>query len=186
MNIREVVEMMNQSKHKALKVEQKQEVLKKALEVKNYLSIKDKKQLVHDIANECLYYEDGVFKFNDIEKYICFTMRTIAAYTNIELSDDIENDYDMLCESKLLEVIVSTFKTEYEEVNILLQMRCDYILSDNNIEAQVGKFLTLLSDKLDAIGDVLVNKMNDFSLDKLNISQADLAKVLEFVNKYQK
>lgn len=182
MKINELISMANQDKNKLMKMEQKQNWLKKVLDVKNYLGIKDKRRLVQDIVNECLYYEGGIFKFDDIEKYVCFIMKTIAAYTNIELSEDMENDYDMLCEAKLLDVIVSTFKGEYDEVNVLLQMRCDYILSDNNIEAQVGKFLTNLSDKL----DMLVDKMEGFNLDKLPINKEDLGKVLEFANMHQK
>lgn len=186
MKINEFIEAMNQSKIKILKTEQKQEYIKNILEVKSYLSIKDKKQLVRDIVNECILYEDGMFKFDDIDKYVCFTMKTIAAYMNLELSDDIEDDYDILCESMLLDCIIDTFKKEYDEVNILLQMRCEYILSGNNIEAQIGKFLTDILSKLDMLGDVLVDKIGNFNLDQLPINKEDLGKVLEFVNKYQK
>lgn len=186
MKINELAMLMNQDKNKLMKVEQKQELLKKILEVKSYLSIKDKKELVQDIVDECILYEDGVFKFDDIEKYICFTMKVIATYTNLELSDDIEDDYDMLCETKLLDFVINAFKQEYDEVNILLQMKCDYILSNNNIEAQVGKFLTAISDKLDLLSDVLVDKMGNINLNQLPINKEDLGKILEFVDKYQK
>ena len=68
MKINEFIEVMNSAKNKSLKTEQKQELTKKTLEVKNYLSIKDKKQLVQDIVDECVLYEGGVFKFDEIEK----------------------------------------------------------------------------------------------------------------------
>ncbi len=127
MKINEFIEVMSQSKNKALKAEQKQELAKKTLETKSYISIKDKKKLIGDIINECILYEDGVFKFDEITKYVYFTMMTIATYTNIELSNDIEDDFDMLCASNLLSVVVSTFAEEYDSVNLLLQMKCDQI-----------------------------------------------------------
>ena len=169
MKINEFIESMNQNKSKLLKSEQVQSFIKKELNVKEYLSIKDKKQLVDSIVNECILYEDGVFKFNDIDKYICFTMRTIAAYTNIELSDDIEDDYDALCESKLLNAVIESFNGEYENVKVLLQMKCDYILSGNTIEAQLGRFFDSVLEKVDDVAGALSN--------------FDMGKLIEMFNK---
>ena len=181
MKIKEFIEYMNQSKNKALKVEQKQECARKILDVKNYLPIKDKKQLVQNIVNECILYEDGVFKFDDIDKYVCFTMKTIAAYTNLELSDDIEDDYDMLCESGLLSLVVNTFNEEYDSVNLLLQMKCDYILSGNTMEAQLGKFFESASDKLDVLVQALALKVNNIENLMSNITSDDISKLFSFV-----
>lgn len=183
MKIMEFIEVMNQSKNKALKVEQRQELAKKILETKEYLSIKDKKQLVQDIVDECILYSDGVFKFDNIDKYICFTMKTIAAYTILEQSEDIEDDYDALCESGLLSMVIGTFAEEYDSVNLLLQMKCDYILSGNTMEAQFGKFLEGVSDKLDVLVDVLSSKVGDLDIGKLigDVNPEDVSKLLSFV-----
>lgn len=163
MKINAFIENMNQNKSKLLKSEQVQSFIKKELNVKEYLSIKDKKQLVNSIVNECILYEDGVFKFDEIDKYICFTMRIIAAYTNLELSDDIENDYDALCESKLLNAVIESFNGEYENIKVLLQMKCDYILSGNTIEAQLGRFFDSVLEKVDGVAGALSN----FDVNKL-------------------
>jgi hypothetical protein len=168
---KELITLMSDSKNKMLKIDQLQAVLKKKLDVKVYMSIKSKKDLVNAIVNECVLYEDGVFKFSDIDKYICFTMRTIEAYTNIELSEDLENDYDLLCESKLLDSIINTFKKEYDDVSILLQMKCDYVLSRNTIEAQLGRFLDGISEKLDVFIAALSNKINDFDINNLQVNK---------------
>ena len=182
MKIKELVETMNNPKNKMLNADQLQSVLAKELETKKYLSIKDKKQLVEDIVNECILYDNGVFKFDDIEKYIYFTMKTIDSYTNIELSEDVEEDYDVLCESGLLDLVINTFKKEYDDVSILLQMKCEYILSCNNVESQVGKFLNNILDKIDMFSGVLSNTVENFDISKLPIAKEDIAKVLEFVN----
>ena len=154
MKINEFIDKMTQNKSKLLKAEQIQAFIKKELNIKEYLSIKDKKRLIDNIVNECILYEDGVFKFDDIDKYICFTMRTIAAYTDLELSDDIEGDYDALCESKLLNAVIETFTGEYENIKVLLQMKCDYI-----------------------------NKIDNFDLGQIPIEQNDLQKLLSLIDK---
>lgn len=182
MKVQELVEIVSNPKNKILKADQLQQLVSKMLEVKNYLSIKQKKDLINDIVNDCILFEDGVFKFDDIDKYICFTMKTIAAYTNLELSDDIEEDYDMLSESKLLDIIISTFKKEYDDVNVLLQMKCEYILSGNNVEAQVGKFLNNLLEKVDEFVNIMNDKFANFDISKLPINKDELVKLLDFVN----
>jgi hypothetical protein len=183
MTTKELITLMSDSKNKMLKVEQLEVVLKKKLEVKEYISIKSKKALVDDIVNECILYEDGIFKFNDIEKYICFTMRVIEAYTNLELSNDLEEEYDLLCESKLLESIINTFKKEYDDVNILLQMKCDYVLTSNTLAAQAGRFFDGVLEKIDVLVDALANKVDGFDFKNLHISGEDLGKLMQFINK---
>ena len=186
MKVNELTEVMNKNRNKLLKDEQVQAFLKKELNIKDYISIKQKKELIESIVNECVLYEDGVFKFDDIDKYICFTMKTIATYTDIELSDDIENDYDLLCEAKLLNPIIGTFNGEYENVKVLLQMKCDYILSGNAIEAQFGRFLDGVLENLDSVIDVLSDKVGNFDMSKLPIDMNDLGKLMEFVNSQKK
>lgn len=88
MKINELVEFISNSKNKLLKQTQLEEVIAKHIETKKYLPIKQKKELIESIVNECVLYEDGVYKFDDIDKYICFTMRVIEAYTNLELSNN--------------------------------------------------------------------------------------------------
>ena len=73
MKVQELVEFVGTSKNKMLRADQLQSLLQKHLEVKQYISIKEKKQLVDSIVNACILYEDGVFKFDDIEKYIVFS-----------------------------------------------------------------------------------------------------------------
>lgn len=182
MTTREIITLMSDSKNKMLKTEQLQALLKKKLEVKEYISIKAKKNLVDDIVNECILYEDGIFKFNDIDKYICFTMRTIAAYTNLELSEDLDEEYDLLCESKLLDSIISIFKKEYDDVNILLQMKCDYVLNNNTLEAQVGRFFDGILEKVDALVGAFANKVDNFDLNNLPINSEDLGKLMQLLN----
>ena len=109
-------------------------------------------------------------------------MRVIEAYTNIELSEYIEDDYDMLCESMLLNTVINTFAGEYENIKLLLQMKCDYILNQNNIEVQVSKFLTSISDEVDKIANVVSDKIQNFDINKLPFKLGDINKLLQFLN----
>ena len=186
MKINELITWANQDKTKLLKNEQQQNALKKQLNVKDYISIKQKKELVDNIVDECIFYEAGVFKFDNIDKYVCFTMRAIEAYTNIELSDDLENDYDMLCENNLLNLVIDAFRGEYENVKVLLQMKCDYILSGNTIEAQLGRFLNDVSHKIDDVIGTFSNAVGNFDLNKLPISMNDISKLMNLINVQQK
>ena len=183
MKINELVEFISNSKNKLLKQTQLEEVIAKHIETKKYLPIKQKKELIESIVNECVLYEDGVYKFDDIDKYICFTMRVIEAYTNLELSNDLEEDYDMLCEANLLDLIINTFKKEYDEVNILLQMKCEYILTSNSLESQIGRFLDGILEKIDVLANALSNKVDNFDMSNLPISGEDITKLLDFLNK---
>ena len=178
MRTMEFVEFVGNSKNKMLKGVQLSEVVAKVLEVKKYLGIKEKKALVEAIVDECILYEDGIFKFDDIDKYLCFTMRTIEAYTNLELAADYEEDYDLLCQSGLLEMVVDTFKKEYDDVSILLQMKCDYVMSDNALSVQIGRFLKDLNGKLDAVSEVLVNKVGEIDTNKLG---SGFGKLFDFI-----
>ena len=182
MKVQELVELATNNKNKLLKTEQLSEVIKKAIAVKGYMGIKQKKELINNIIDDCILYEDGMYKFDDIEKYICFTMKIIEAYTNLELSDDIEEDYDTLCGANILELVLNTFKKEYDDVSILLQMKCEYILSQNTIEAQIGQFLNELLDKTDGLVGVLADKVKDFDISNLPISKDDLKKLMKFIN----
>ena len=47
MTIREFIDFINNPKNKMLKSDQLQQIITKTLDVKSYLSIKDKKNLIH-------------------------------------------------------------------------------------------------------------------------------------------
>lgn len=186
MRVKELVELATSGKNRLLKEEQFLEVIKKAIETKEYIGVKEKKEFIEDIINECILYEDGLYKFDDVDKYICFTMKIIEAYTNIELSDDIEEDYDALCKAKILNTVIETFAGEYENFRLFFQMKCDYILLNNSIEAQFGKFLNDLSEKIGDIANIASDKMKKFDMSKLPISASDINKLIGFLNPQKK
>ena len=97
------------------------------------------------------------------------------------LSNDIEDDYDELSKTGLLEAITSTFAEEYKTVLTLLQMQCDYILMDNSISSKVGVFLTSVSSIINKLANSLSNSVDNFDISKLNIDKKDIEKITEFL-----
>ena len=184
MKINEFVQKVSENKAKLYNKADKNALsnfIKQTLEVKDYISIKEKKQLVEDIVSETVMYENGLLKFNGIDQYITYVMKCIEAYTNLELSDDIEDDYDELSKTGLLEPITSVFAEEYKAVLTLLQMQCDYILMDNSISSKVGVFLTSVSSTIDKLANSLSNSVENFDISKLNIDKKDIEKITEFL-----
>lgn len=170
MEIKNCVEMMNGKGWMPVAVNDQNEKIKKALNVKAYLGIKQKKELVDSIINETIIYDNGLFKFNAIDQLIVYIMKSIEAYTNLELSNNLEEDYDLLCSTGLLNKILRTFESEHQEVLSLLQMQCDYILMDNSVTAK-------LNSTLDNINK-FVNKAAE-SIE--NIKPEDIQKIAELI-----
>ena len=184
MKINEFVQKVSENKTKLYNKADKNALsnfIKQTLEVKDYISIKEKKQLVEDIVSETVMYENGLLKFNGIDQYITYVMKCIEAYTNLELSDDIEDDYDELSKTGLLEPITSVFAEEYKAVLTLLQMQCDYSLMDNSISSKVRVFLTSVSSTIDKLANSLSNSVENFDINKLNIDKKDIEKITEFL-----
>lgn len=175
MKITEYVEKATAKGYMPAAVNQQDDKIKKDLEVKSYLGIKAKRKLIEDIVDETVIYENGLLKFNGVEQYIVYTMRCIEAYTNLELSDDLEEDYDALCSCGLLAKILRTFDDEYQSVLSLLQMQCDYVLMDNSVTSKINVVLNSMTDTLNKIADVVEKKMNE-------INPEDLQKVTELLS----
>ena len=175
MKITEYVEKATAKGYMPAAVNQQDDKIKKDLEVKSYLGIKAKRKLIEDIVDETVIYENGLLKFNGVEQYVVYTMRCIEAYTNLELSDDLEEDYDALCSCGLLAKILRTFDDEYQSVLSLLQMQCDYVLMDNSVTSKINVVLNSMTDTLNKIADVVEKKMNE-------INPEDLQKVTELLS----
>ena len=175
MTIKNFVEKAMSKGYMPATVDQQNEKLKKDLEIKSYLGIKEKRKIVNQIIEDTIIYENGIFKFNGIDQLIYYNMRCIEAYTNLELSDDIEDDYDMLASSGLMNKILAIFEKEYTEILSLLQMECDYILMDNSVAAKVN---TLLDSIIDEVGK-LSNSVGDALK---NIKPEDIQKITELIS----
>ena len=93
--------------------------------------------------------------------------------------------YDALCsyrvgDSTLLDAVVKTFEKEYSRCNDILNMMTADLMAENNIERQVGRFLSNLSEKVDGLGDSLISKLENLDMD---LSQLDIDKLGKLISK---
>ena len=165
MKVREFVEHMNKNVNATMKDKQVLDLVRKTLEVKKYISIKEKKKIIDEVINQCIYYDNGTFRIDNINSYVIFTMSVIDTYTNLEVYD-IEECYDILSEANLLTIIIGSFELEYNEINILFNMKRDEILENNSVEMQIGRFLNEILDKVDGFGDYLIKSMDELDINK--------------------
>lgn len=179
MKINEFIDYMKKNTNRTTREDQVASLINKAIEPKAYLGFREKRDLVDKIVNRTVYYENGIFKFDGIDRYMYFTMYTIEAYTNLELSDDVVADFDALSESKLLPAVICLIQKEFDDVNIFLQMRCEYIMEDNSIEAQVGKLLAVVSEKLDGLENGLLQNLRNINIDELLQYKDEILKYLK-------
>lgn len=162
--------------------------IRKTLEVREYVPFKEKMSVVKLIVLKNINVVEGVKKIDSISQYISFVTAMLTVHTNLEFEDSLE-DYDVLCESGLLNPIIETFKTDYSECDALFKMALADELEDNNINIVFGRFLNSILEKLDnaeesiraIVGNVDINALLNNS-----VSQEDLAKLNSFLDKYNK
>lgn len=161
-------------------VDERVEWIKKELGVKEYLPFAEKRELCKLVLDACCTKENGLVKVDSVTRYIIFTLSIISRYTNLEFSsgEDAEYDsldeYDMLCESHLLDIIIAVIGDEYTACNNMLNMMMDDIMTNNNtVEAVLRHVLGKVSDSLDGLIDTFANKVEEMELD---LSQIDIDK----------
>lgn len=154
--------------------------LKKELEIKEYLPFAEKRELCKTVIDACNTRDGGLIKVDSVSRYIIFTITVISKYTNLEFSsDEYEeydslDEYDMLCQNRLLNPILSVIGEEYETCNNLLNMMMDDVIANNNtVEAVLGHALGKVTDSLDGLIGAFAEKVEEMELD---LSQIDFDK----------
>lgn len=163
------------------------EYIKKVLEVKDYIPFVEKQSVSQIVLESCAHISDGIITIDSVQKYIIFTITVLATYTNLEFNGD-ETDldaYDLLCaytvgDETLLDAIIKTFEKEYSRCNDILNMMTVDLMAENNIEKQVGKFLSGLSKKIENFGDLFINNMSNIPE---SLNQLDIDKLADVISK---
>ena len=172
--------------------EGKIENLKEALEVKQYLPFAEKYELCASVLDACndVDGKTGVVTIDSINRQITFAITVIAAYTNFEFSTD-ENaeissidEYDMLCEYKLLKPIIALFADEYDECEkMLITMQEDLIANNNTLNNIVSNVAKQLLNIVEPLGKTLKDKVDGFNLDLSQDNIDKYAKLFEAIKK---
>ena len=168
--------------------EQKIENLKEVLEVKDYVPFAQKYELCSDVLDMCndIDIKTGLISVDSVNRNVTFITRVISMYTNLEFSPDGNADvnsieeYDALCECKLLKPILSLFEEEYAECEeMLMTMQNDLIANNNTLHNVIGNGMKYLF----GIVDVLKNKIDGLSLDLSQDNIDKYAKLFEALKK---
>ena len=168
-------------------VDERVEWIKKELEVKEYLPFAEKHMVMQTVLGDCARIDNGVVTIDSVDKYLTFTMAMLATYTNLESDEEatLSAEYDTLCSIKvedgtLLDAIIKTFEIEYVRCNDILNMMTADLLAENNIEKQVGRFLSNVSDTINKFGDGIINNVEDV----VGIfNQLDIDKLIKVIQK---
>lgn len=145
--------------------------IKETLEVKEYIPFNTKRKIVDKVVKQNIEIVDGVKKNDPISQYLSFVIAMLMSHTNLEISDNPVDDYDELSRNGLLTQIIETFKTDYNECDVLLKMTLASELEDNNMSFVVSRFL-----------NGILEKLGSFNLNGL-IKEEDMAKINGLLDK---
>lgn len=154
------------------------------LETKAYLPISEKRRIAEAVIEACTNNNNGFIQVDSLDKYIMFTIAVISNYTNLEfgLDGDYLSDYDRLCESGLLDVVIETFNKEYARANDILNMMLADRLQANSTEASLALITNSINNTLDKLITTLANKVEEMDLDLSNLNEDTLNKLLKLMN----
>ncbi|MBQ0090675.1 MAG: hypothetical protein KBT27_15220, partial [Prevotellaceae bacterium] len=108
--------------------------IKETLNIVEYLPIVDKVHLVSRVLEGCTTQDGGGIEVDSFQKYFLFTIAILQEYTNLEFSqqEEVYDEYDALCSSGLLDIILSIIEDDYARTNAVLNMMYGDLLNQNN------------------------------------------------------
>lgn len=179
MKINELIEKMNNGNVN----------LKEILEIRTYIPIAEKKQIIQDVIGESYYVYEGVLMFDSIDKKMNFDVAMIKYHTNLDIDEDVVAAYDAIHGSSygnLYEALIEEFPYDYCECEKLLDSAVEDLYRQFSVEASVGKVADTLSIGIKKVSDTLTKKTQDIDLNEIIGGNADITKILDVLVKYKK
>lgn len=165
------------------------QIIKKILEVEEYMPFSEKKELAQNIIERSIVRENGFVRINEIDKYLIFTTEVIAAFTNLEFSGDLairSQEYDMLVQSGRLSEIIEMLGADYKTILELVKMESDFVSQENSVEYQTAKFFDGLNKAVYGLSNTLSSQVEKFNISNLGISPEQISQLGAFLSKYNK
>ena len=162
------------------------EYIQKTLDIKDYLPFAEKRELCKRVLDGSCKVVGNVVEVDSVSRYLLFTMAMISNYTDLTFESNDEEDpidqYDMLCQSGLLNNVLDVIGGEYEVCNnILNMMMADINANNNNAVAVLDKMSSRILDKVDRLVEALADKVEEFNLD---LSSLDIEKYSGLLEKF--
>ena len=177
MLVKELVEMYN--KNKLLD-------FNKTLEIKKYIPVIRKYEIAQLVFAASVTNNKGLIEIDSLKKYLNFTALMLSEYTNLEFSSE-ENgsfitDYDILCETGLLDTIIGFFEEDYNRsLSVLNNLFADEISNHNTIEGVLAELSQSITQSVDSVAESMKEKIESF--DGGNIDMSGIEDVLKILGK---
>ena len=124
------------------------ENLKETLAIRDYAPFAEKYDLCSSVLAECntIDTRTGIVAIDSVMRQTIFKITVLSLYTNLEFSSGENSEitsideYDMLCESKLLRPIINEFAEEYVECEQMLDtMQNDLVANGNGVHSIINR-----------------------------------------------
>ena len=156
------------------------------ISVKKYITAVEKIHVAKVVMDFSVEYDRGFIKISNYKKHMAFIFNVIEAHTDLRFTDDWGSkidEYDVLCENDLLDVIIGTFEKDYNATREVLDLMCADMLADNSVEASIAKLTQSVSENLDVLVGAVADKLEDFDVEKIIPKDLDLDKLKGFLSK---
>ena len=162
--------------------------LERGLQVKKYLPIEAKKDIAQGIIYDSTTNEGGAIRVDSVQRYMSYVRYMITMHTNLEYTDD---DYDIICSTEygdttLLNAIVSTFQSDANECNRILDLMMDDYMHTMSIEFTVAQLIGGLNNTLGGVIGKLGDMLGSFDAASMIPEGADFSKLNDFLSMYNK
>ncbi len=152
--------------------------IRNTLEVKSYIPFVEKREMCATVLEGACKNVGGIVEVDSVSRYLLFTIAIISKYTNLTFENKDDEDaidqYDLLCQSGLLNEILNVIGGEYETCNnILNMMMADIDANNNNVAVVFDKALQKVLGYVDNLVGVLADKVDALELD---LNQLDIDK----------
>ena len=188
MLVKEFVQLYQDSKVQNTKISPNavEDFIKSKLEITEYLPFAEKRALCEAVLEASCTKNGAIMEVDSVSRYIIFTISILTKYTNLKFEntdgEDTIDQYDMLCQSGLLNHIFGLISGEYETCNnILNMMMADIDANNNNVAAVFNKALQQILGYVGNFADVLSDKVENWELD---LSHIDIDKIMGVINKF--
>jgi hypothetical protein len=170
----------------AIKNDGENAIVPNIITVKKYASSTEKVNVAKQVIDLSVEYDRGFVKFDSYKKHLAFLFGVIESHTDLRFADnwsDKIQEYDMLCENELVDVIIDTFRKDYEASLEVLDMMCNDMAADNSIEASVAKVAQTIAENLDVLIGSLADKIENTDVEKIIPKDLDLNKLMGLLGK---
>jgi hypothetical protein len=182
MKIRELIDKIKEDENLNLET---------TLEIRTYIPIMVKRNIINNIILSSVSYENGFVQFDSVAAEVHFDVAMAKYHTNIEFGDSIEENYDMLKDyvlsgANLQTLITSLYRKDYDECYEMLMLSVQDLKEQYTVEATVARVANKISDALDNLIGVFANQAENMDLSKILPEGVDVEDVASLIKKYVK